>query len=166
MGSGVSVLWGVGNRGDGLFFRGSFLSLPYFMVFWGFFRVFGVFKVILRYILRWEGVYISRLKYEVRKNMARTKGVKNQKTEWVYDEVVAEIREQGKIPCNRTSFREASVREAIKKRTDGKGQVDLNGLIGMMKLYHGSNPDRLDKKLEKLKEQYEALKAQREAIEE
>jgi len=98
--------------------------------------------------------------------MARKAGGKNEKVDYWADEVIAEIRSEGKIPCNRTSIKEAALREAIKKRTNEKtGETDLTGLINMMKLYHGSNPDKLDKKMAKLEAQLAELKAAREAIE-
>jgi len=93
------------------------------------------------------------------KRKVNTKMAGKKKTEWEFDELIDEVREAG-VPCNRTSFRAAAVSEFVKKRTNEKsGKVDVEGVTSAIKLYHAKNPEKAQKKIEKLKAKIAEMEA-------
>ena len=79
-----------------------------------------------------------------------------------YDELIEQVREAG-VPCNRTSIGEVAMREFIGANTNDKGKVNITGIVEAMKVYHASNPKKLERQIAKLEEK---LKAKKEALKE
>jgi hypothetical protein len=98
------------------------------------------------------------------------KGQKNEKREWAYDGLIADVREAGKddkavyVPINRNSLKECAVAAFVGKYANAKtGEVDIKGVITAMKAYHAANPEKAAKKYERALAAFEAAKADAEA---